>query len=68
MKITNNIKVNNLMVYDANTYELYHELEPNAKDLYCEILEDAATEMLFKHNHPLKWLLEKAIALVSRND
>ena len=56
------------MVYDANTYELYHELEPKAKDLYCEILEDAATEMLFKHNHPLKWLLEKAIALVSRND
>jgi len=47
------------MVYETKTYKLCHQLADNAKDAYHKLLEDAASEILYKKEHPVKWLLEK---------
>ena len=47
------------MVYETDTYVLCHQLAESARDAYSKILEDAASEILYKNEHPLKWRIEK---------
>ena len=52
------------MVYYTDTYVLCHELTEEGKELYQKLLEAAADEILFKHEHPVKWLIQKFKDLV----
>lgn len=47
------------MVYETKTYKRLHELTPEGKAAYEAILEDAADEILFRHQHPFRWLARK---------
>lgn len=42
------------MVYDSETYEICHHLTKDGKKRYREILEKAADEILWRHEHPVK--------------
>ena len=47
------------MVYDSETYELCHKLTFEAEEKYRQILENAATEILLKHMHPISWFIQQ---------
>ena len=46
------------MVTDEELRPL-HELTEEGKKNYNDFLEKAADEILFKHQHPFKWMLSK---------
>jgi len=52
--------VNKGMVYYADTLKLCHEPTQLGKEEYQKFLEAKADEILFKHEHPVKWALGKA--------
>jgi len=43
------------MAYDEETLEALHPLTEQGKQQYQQLLERKADEILFKHQHPLKW-------------
>ena len=43
------------MVYNDKTLEILHGLTPEGKEQYQKMLEQKADEILFKHEHPLRW-------------
>lgn len=45
------------MAYDTHTLEVLHALTPEGKEYYHQMLEQKADEILFKHEHPLKWAI-----------
>jgi len=47
------------MVYDSKTYELLHRPTPEGRALYRVMLEEKATELIFKHEHPFRWFFQK---------
>lgn len=47
------------MVYDSKTYELLHRPTPEGLVLYREMLEEKATELIFRHEHPVRWFFIK---------
>ncbi len=47
------------MVYDAKTYVCLHKLTDKGKENYEAMLEAVADEILFRHEHPVRWMLEK---------
>ena len=53
------------MVLDEELRPL-HELTKEGKEEYSNFLEAVADEILFKHQHPFKWLMQKAKAIVQR--
>ena len=48
-----------IMVLDENLVPM-HPLTQKGEKEYHELLESIATEMIFKHSHPIKWFIEKA--------
>lgn len=47
------------MVLDKNLKPL-HQLSKQGEEAYNHFLEVKADEILFKHQHPFKWAVEKA--------
>jgi len=47
------------MVLDEDLKPM-HTLSEYGKDKYRDYLEKKADEILFKHEHPLKWIASKA--------
>ena len=47
------------MAYDTETLQVLHDLTPEGEDHYHKMLEEKADEILFKHEHPLKWVIQK---------
>ncbi len=47
------------MVYDSKTYVCLHKLTDKGKENYEAMLEAAADEILFRHQHPFRWMLQK---------
>ena len=47
------------MAYDTHTLEVLHGLTPEGEENYHKMLEEKADEILFKHEHPLKWTIAK---------
>lgn len=45
------------MVYDSKTFEILHGLTPEGEEEYRKMLEHEADMILFRHEHPLRWLL-----------
>lgn len=45
------------MVYDTETLEALHGLTEEGEVEYRKMLERAADELLFKSQHPVKWLV-----------
>ena len=46
------------MVLDDQLRPL-HKLSKSGEDAYRKFLEQKADEILFKHEHPIKWFIEK---------
>ena len=46
------------MVRDKNWKEL-HEVTSQGKEVYKRFLEAVAYEIIFKHEHPFKWVAQK---------
>ena len=46
------------MVLDKNL-KVLHELTSQGKDVYKRFLEALADEIIFKHEHPFKWVAQK---------
>lgn len=47
------------MVYETKTLKICHKLSKEGKCNYEKFLEQKADEILFKHEHPIKWLFKK---------
>lgn len=47
------------MVYDSKTYQILHGLTPEGEAEYRKMLEEKADEILFRHQHPVRWFLLK---------
>ena len=47
------------MVYNSKTYQICHKLTKKGEVAYRKMLEKAADEILFKHQHPFKWFFQK---------
>lgn len=45
------------MAYDDETLEILHGLTPEGKEQYQKMLEQKADEILFKSQHPLRWVV-----------
>lgn len=43
------------MVYETDTLRLLHELTPEGETLWREFLEKKADEILYMHEHPVKY-------------
>ena len=52
------------MVYDAKTFEILHGLTNEGEENYHKMLEEKADEILFKHQHPFKWMLIKISKII----
>ena len=48
------------MVYDNDTLNILHKLTANGQIEYDKLLEEKGNEILFKHEHPFKYLIQKA--------
>lgn len=46
------------MAFD-NEYRVLHKLTPQGEEHYRKMLEEVADEILFKHEHPFKWIAQK---------
>lgn len=55
------------MVYDPKTFELFHQLTEEGKVAYQQLLERAADEILFRHEHPVKWIVQKISEKFEKN-
>lgn len=55
------------MVLDEKLRPL-HELTEDGKRKYIDLLEKTADEILFKHQHPLKWAIMKAKEIFNKED
>ena len=51
------------MAFYSDTLEVLHDLTPEGEEHYHKMLEQKADELLFKHQHPVKWLITKAKSL-----
>ena len=49
------------MAYDTYTLEVLHGLTPEGEEHYHQMLEEKADEILFKHEHPLKWAVKTIV-------
>ena len=47
------------MVINSKTFVVLHKLTDIGKERYEKFLEDKATEILFKHAHPIKYFFRK---------
>ena len=47
------------MVFEENTLRILHELTEDGKIRYQKYLEQKADEILFRHDHPLKYIYEQ---------
>lgn len=47
------------MAYDTKTLEVLHRLTSQGQEHYQKMLEEKADEILFKHEHPIKWIMLK---------
>jgi len=53
------------MAYDSDTLEVLHSLTPEGEEHYHKMLEEKADEILFKHQHPFRWLARKMSEMFS---
>lgn len=54
------------MVYNTKTLLPCHELSKKGKEQYRKMLESKADEILFKHQHPFKWLVQKIVSVFKK--
>ena len=54
------------MVYKTKTLELCHKLTKDGEEAYQELLKKEADEILFKHQHPILWILGKIYDLFKK--
>lgn len=54
------------MVYETDTLKLLHGLTPEGETLWHEFLEKKADEILFRHEHPVKYVAGKAVDIMRR--
>ena len=47
------------MVYDSKTLKNLHDLTKSGEIQYQKMLEEKGNEIIFKHEHPLKWIMLK---------
>jgi hypothetical protein len=53
------------MAYDSNTFQVFHRLTDLGKEHYRKMLEAEADRILFKHEHPFKYILMKLDELIN---
>lgn len=52
------------MVYETDTLRPLHGLTPEGETLWREFLEKKADEILYRHEHPVKYVAGKALDFV----
>lgn len=50
------------MVYYSKTLETLHELTEQGKVEYQKMLDAAADDILFRAQHPIKWLFSRILS------
>ena len=47
------------MVYETKSLRICHKLTPEGEEAYRKMLEEKADEILFRHEHPVRWFVSK---------